>query len=117
MIVRRGFPKPPSYNDDRLRNAPVGHFFDIASNGWGKMSGYASQISVSDRWAIVSYIRALQISQNPNGVKALPPTTTTPATEINPVATPTVTVANTTANKTVTTKNTNTNAANQGGNK
>lgn len=67
MIVRRGFSKPPTYNDDRLRNAPDGHFFDVMTNGWGKMSSYASQIPAADRWAIVAYIRALQISQNPNG--------------------------------------------------
>ncbi len=67
MIVRRGFSKPPSYNDDRLRNAPVGHFFDVITNGWGKMNSYASQVPAADRWAIVSYIRTLQISQNPNG--------------------------------------------------
>lgn len=82
MAVRRGFPKPPSYHDDRLRNAPVGHFFDIATNGWGKMNGYASQISVSDRWAIVAYIRALQLSQNPNGNKPA----TTGANTATPVA-------------------------------
>jgi mono/diheme cytochrome c family protein len=80
MIVRRGFSKPPTYNDDRLRNAPVGHFFDVITNGQGKMNSYASQIPVADRWAIVSYIRALQISQNPNGMKPLPMTKeTTPA--------------------------------------
>lgn len=67
MIVRRGYPQPPTYNDDRLRNAPDGHFFDVMTNGWGKMSSYASQIPPGDRWAIVAYIRALQISQNPNG--------------------------------------------------
>lgn len=67
MIVRRGYPKPSTYHDDRLRNAPDGHFFDVITNGWGKMNGYASQIPVADRWAIVAYIRALQISQNPNG--------------------------------------------------
>ena len=67
MVVRRGFPKPPSYNDDRLRNAPVGHFFDVITNGWGKMNSYASQVPVADRWAIVAYVRALQISQYPNG--------------------------------------------------
>src|ERR1700755_3349510 len=72
MIVRRGFSKPPSYHDDRLRNAPVGHFFDVATNGSGKMKGYASQVPVADRWAIVAYIRALQISQNPNGMAPLP---------------------------------------------
>ncbi len=67
MIVRRGFSKPPTYHDDRLRNAPDGHFFDVISNGWGKMNSYAAQIPPADRWAIVSYIRALQVSQNPNG--------------------------------------------------
>lgn len=72
MIVRRGFSKPPTYNDDRLRNAPVGHFYDVITNGWGRMNSYASQIPVADRWAIVAYIRALQISQNPNGMKPLP---------------------------------------------
>ena len=72
MVVRRGFPKPPTYNDDRLRNAPVGHFFDVITNGWGKMNSYASQVPVADRWAIVAYIRALQISQNPNGNMKMP---------------------------------------------
>lgn len=67
MIVRRGYPQPPTYHDDRLRNAPDGHFFDVMTNGWGKMNSYASQIPAADRWAIVAYIRALQISQNPNG--------------------------------------------------
>lgn len=66
MIVRRGFQQPPTYNDDRLRNAPDGHFFEVMTNGWGKMNSYASQITPADRWAIVAYIRALQISQNPN---------------------------------------------------
>jgi len=70
MVVRRGFPQPPTYHDDRLRNAPVGHFFDVMSNGWGKMNGYSTAISTSDRWAIVAYIRALQVSQNPNPATA-----------------------------------------------
>lgn len=74
MIVRRGYPQPPTYHDDRLRNAPVGHFFDVMTNGWGKMNPYASQIPPADRWAIVAYIRALQISQNPNGTASLPMT-------------------------------------------
>lgn len=65
MIVKRGFSKPPSYHDDRLRNAPVGHFFDVMTNGWGKMNSYAAQVSPADRWAIVAYIRALQVSRNP----------------------------------------------------
>lgn len=65
IVVRRGFPQPPTYHDDRLRNAPVGHFFDVMTNGWGKMNSYAAQISPADRWAIVAYIRTLQIAQNP----------------------------------------------------
>lgn len=66
MVVRRGFSKPPTYHDDRLRNAPVGHFFDVISNGWGKMNSYADKLTVADRWAVVAYIRALQASQNPD---------------------------------------------------
>jgi mono/diheme cytochrome c family protein len=49
--------------DDRLRQAPVGHFFDAITNGWGAMPAYAPQIPVQDRWAIIAYIRALQLSQ------------------------------------------------------
>ena len=63
MIVRRGFRKPPSYHEQRLREAPVGHFFDVVTNGWGAMPSYASQVPVRDRWAIIAYIRALQLSQ------------------------------------------------------
>lgn len=74
MIVRRGFPKPPTYHDDRLRNAPVGHFFDVITNGWGRMSSYAYQVPPADRWAIVAYIRALQVSQNPNEAPKAGPT-------------------------------------------
>ena len=64
MIVKRGFPQPPSYHIDRLRNAPVGHFFDVMTNGYGRMFSYAERIPVKDRWAIIAYIRALQLSQN-----------------------------------------------------
>src|SRR5215510_4426203 len=65
MVARRGFnkPSPANYHQDRLRQAPVGHFFDVMTNGWGAMPPYASQISVEDRWKIVAYIRALQLSQ------------------------------------------------------
>jgi mono/diheme cytochrome c family protein len=66
MIVRRGFKQPPSYHIDRLRNAPVGHIYDVISNGYGAMLNYASQIQPRDRWAIVAYIRALQYSENAN---------------------------------------------------
>ncbi len=65
MLPRRGLSTPPTYHDDRLRNAPVGHFFDVISNGWGKMSSYSSQLSAADRWAVVAYVRALQASQDP----------------------------------------------------
>jgi cbb3-type cytochrome c oxidase subunit III len=64
MIVRRGFRPPPSFHIDRLREAPPGHFFDVISHGFGSMPDYAAQIPVRDRWAIVAYIRALQLSQN-----------------------------------------------------
>ena len=64
MIVQRGFKQPPSYHIDRLRNAAVGHFYDVITNGYGAMLNYAQQIQVRDRWAIIAYIRALQYSQN-----------------------------------------------------
>jgi mono/diheme cytochrome c family protein len=64
MIVRRGYRQPPSYHIDRLRQAPIGHFFDVMTNGFGAMSDYRTQIPVRDRWAIVAYIRALQLSQH-----------------------------------------------------
>ncbi len=60
MIVKRGFPHPPDYAIKRLREAPVGHFFDVMSNGYGVMYSQAERISVQDRWAIASYIRVLQ---------------------------------------------------------
>ncbi len=63
MVVRRGFRRAASFHDERLRAAPVGHYFDAMTNGWGAMPSYAPQIPVKDRWAIVAYIRALQISQ------------------------------------------------------
>ncbi|MGE3541219.1 MAG: cytochrome c [Candidatus Tectimicrobiota bacterium] len=63
MIVRRGFRHPPSLHIDRLREAPIGHFFDVMSNGFGAMADYAAQIPVPDRWAIAAYVRALQLSQ------------------------------------------------------
>lgn len=81
MIVRRGFRKPPAYHTEELRNARVGHLFDVISNGWGSMPSYREQIPVRDRWAIIAYIRALQLSQQ--GVtaqNAATPTTTTPNT-------------------------------------
>lgn len=64
MIVRRGYRAPPSFHIDRLRAAPPGQFFDVISRGFGAMPDYAEQIAARDRWAIVAYIRALQLSQN-----------------------------------------------------
>jgi mono/diheme cytochrome c family protein len=64
VIPSRGFPRrPPSYHTDRLRKAPLGYLFDVMTNGFGSMPDYASQIAPRDRWAIVAYIRALQLSQ------------------------------------------------------
>jgi mono/diheme cytochrome c family protein len=63
MIVQRGFRAPPSYHEERLRNAPAGYFFDVMTHGFGAMPDYASQVPVADRWAIAAYIRALQFSQ------------------------------------------------------
>lgn len=63
MIVKRGFRRPPSFHDERLRNAPIGYFFDVETNGFGAMPDYASQIPPEDRWRIIAYIRALQLSQ------------------------------------------------------
>jgi mono/diheme cytochrome c family protein len=60
LITNFGMPNPPSYQDAQLLSAPVGHFFDVITNGKGKMYSYASRISVNDRWAIVAYVRALQ---------------------------------------------------------
>jgi mono/diheme cytochrome c family protein len=64
MIVRRGYKNPPSFHDQRLRNAPLGYFFDVMSNGFGAMPDYTAQVKPADRWAIATYIRALQRSQN-----------------------------------------------------
>lgn len=64
IVVRRGFPAPPSYHDDRLRAAPVGHFYAVITHGFGRMYPFADRIAPRDRWAIVAYIRALQRSQH-----------------------------------------------------
>jgi mono/diheme cytochrome c family protein len=64
MIVRRGYRRPPTYHDDRLRNAAVGHFVDVMANGFGAMPDYSEQVEARDRWAIAAYIRALQLSQH-----------------------------------------------------
>ena len=64
MIVARGLRQPPSYLDQRLIDAPIGHFFDVMTNGYGSMYSYASRVAVDDRWRIAAYIRALQTSEN-----------------------------------------------------
>src|SRR3954470_13555944 len=64
MIVRRGLSPPPSFHLDRLRQAPVGHYFDVITNGYGAMYPYGYRVQVDDRWAIVAYIRALQLREN-----------------------------------------------------
>jgi len=64
MVAQRGYLRPPSLHDERLRQAAVGHFFDVITNGLGGMPDYAEQVSVDDRWKIIAYIRALQLSQH-----------------------------------------------------
>jgi hypothetical protein len=63
IVVRRGFRRPSSFHIERLREAPIGYFFDVISNGFGAMMDYAAQVTPHDRWAIVAYVRALQLSQ------------------------------------------------------
>jgi mono/diheme cytochrome c family protein len=72
MIVQRGFPRPPSYFIDRLRNVPSQHFYDVITHGYGIMYSYADRVQPADRWAIAAYIRALQASANVS-VSALSP--------------------------------------------
>jgi hypothetical protein len=86
MIVRRGYRQPPSFHIDRLRQSPVGHYFDVVTNGFGAMPDYRAQVPVRDRWAIVAYIRALQLSERatlgdvpPGQRDSLAPGTGTPA--------------------------------------
>lgn len=71
MVVQRGFPAPPSLHIQRLRDAPVGHIYDVISSGFGRMPDHASQIRPADRWAVVAYVRALQLSQHAD-VSSLP---------------------------------------------
>lgn len=65
MVVQRGFPSPPSYHIDRLREAPTQHFYDVITNGYGAMYAFAGRVAPADRWAIAAYIGALQLSQHP----------------------------------------------------
>lgn len=64
IIVRRGFRRPPSFHQARLREAPLAHYFDVITNGFGAMMDYAAQLTPRDRWAVAAYIRALQLSQH-----------------------------------------------------
>ncbi len=64
MIVRRGFRKAGNYHTEKLLKAPVGHFFDVMTNGFGAMPSYASRVEPDDRWRIAAYIRVLQLSEN-----------------------------------------------------
>jgi hypothetical protein len=64
MVVQRGYRRPPSFHEDRLRALPAGSFVDVMTNGFGAMPDYRAQVSPTDRWAIVAYIRALQLSEH-----------------------------------------------------
>jgi cytochrome c5 len=64
MVAMRGMKHPPSYHQDRLRQVPNGYLYDVITNGFGAMYGYSAQIPPRDRWAIVAYLRALQLSRN-----------------------------------------------------
>ena len=72
MIVRRGYRQPPSFHIERMRTAPLGHFFDVMTNGFGAMPDYRAQITPRDRWAIAAYIRALQLSQHASAAELSP---------------------------------------------
>ena len=63
MIVQRGFPQPPDFHIPRLQEAPVGHFYDVITHGYGVMYSYAARVEPADRWAIAAYIRALQLTE------------------------------------------------------
>lgn len=72
MVVQRGFPQPPSYHIDRLRTAPIGHFYRVITYGYGVMYPYASRVPVKDRWAIAAYVRALQLTRGTPSNEVLP---------------------------------------------
>jgi mono/diheme cytochrome c family protein len=84
IIVRRGFSPPPSFHIDRLRKAPVGHYFDVITHGYGAMYSYASRVEPRDRWAIIAYIRLLQESRAKAGIKT--PQMDTPRSDASPGA-------------------------------
>ena len=81
MIVQRGYRPAGNFHTDRLRNAPLGHFFNVMTNGYGAMPDYSAQLTPEDRWAVVAYIRALQLSQD-----AKPGDASAPAKDIHAIA-------------------------------
>lgn len=88
MVVKRGFPMPQTYHQERLRQAPLGYFFDVITNGFGRMPAHGYMVSPEDRWAIATYIRALQLSQyaesdalSPHDLQELNEEPTTPPEE------------------------------------
>jgi len=93
LVVLRGFRQPPSYHTERLKKIPVGHFFDVITNGFGSMASYASRVAPDDRWRIAAYIRALQLSESagindvPQEQRANLPVETPPWGVLPPVST------------------------------
>lgn len=81
IIPSRGFKRPPSYHSERLRGTPVGHYFDVMTNGFGSMPSFKNRLSPEDRWAITAYVRALQLSQ-------FAPASTLSETELNALNAP-----------------------------
>ena len=81
MIVQRGFTPPPSLHDPAVRDKPAGHYYNVITNGWGAMYSYSDRITPEDRWAIVAYIRALQLTRTGQANAAA---TTKPATTTQP---------------------------------
>jgi hypothetical protein len=98
MVVLRGFRHPPTFHQERLYNQPAGHFYDVITNGFGAMASYASRVPVEDRWAIVAYIRALQLAHNASledvpaserqALDAAPPRQATPPPDGSPAQAP-----------------------------
>jgi mono/diheme cytochrome c family protein len=82
MVVRRGFPQPPSFHTDRLVKAEAGYFFDVMTNGFGRMPDYRAQLSPRDRWNVVAYVRALQLSQHAAAADVPATTGTKPAAPV-----------------------------------
>ena len=86
MVVQRGYRQPPSYHIERLKQAPPGYFFDVMTNGFGAMPDYKAQIAARDRWRIVAYVKALQLTQPtaPNPAPGQPGATTPPGQQPGP---------------------------------